>query len=135
MEEFQYTKNMLAHPGKRWQGQFIDAFITVLIFALCLYISKLFGLDGTAVDIAIVLLPAIYFVFSDALPKGQSIGKKILNMSVVSKSTGKPCNILQSAARNIFTPILGIIDAVLIFGNNRQRLGDIFANTIVVKNS
>jgi uncharacterized RDD family membrane protein YckC len=129
---FTWSASDLAHPGKRYQAQFIDGIVSLLLFALCIYISKLFGMQGAAVDTAIIAIPFSYFVLSDAMHNGQSIGKKIISISVVSKITGNPCNIWQSIARNIFTPLLGILDAVFILGKKRQRLGDLMANTIVV---
>jgi len=134
MQEFDWGKAVLAHPGKRYQGQFIDGLISILLFAGTIYFCKSIGLDGKFADTLIVVLPISYFVFSDALPGGQSLGKKPLNISVVSKTTGKPCKLWQSFVRNAFTPILGFIDAILILGRKRQRLGDKFANTIVIKN-
>ena len=132
-DKFQWAKKDLAHPGKRYQGQFIDLLISIAIFSACLYIVKPLNLSGSIEDILILVFPFGYFILSDALPNGQSLGKKLLGIKVVSKKTGKPCTILQSIVRNIFTPILGVIDAALILGSNRQRLGDVFANTIVIK--
>ncbi len=133
-EEFDWGKVILAHPGKRYQGQFIDGLIVIFLFAITLYIFRVTNVEGTLPEVLVFLIPACYFVFSDALPGGQSLGKKPLGLSVVSKTTGKPCKLWQSFMRNAFTPILGILDAVLIFGKKRQRLGDKFANTIVIKN-
>lgn len=133
-KEFDWTQTTLAHPGKRYQGQFIDGLISVLLFAGTIYLLKVIGIDGKLADTLIVIIPISYFVFSDALPGGQSLGKKPFGISVISKTTGKPCKIWQSFIRNVFTPILGILDAVLIFGKKRQRLGDKFANTIVIEN-
>lgn len=133
-KRFNWENATLAHPGKRYQAQFIDGLIAISLFALCVYLFKLLALEGSLTDAITVLVPFSYFVFSDSLPKGQSLGKKPFGIYVISKSTGKPCTILQSFARNAFTPILGFLDAILIFGKKHQRLGDKFANTIVVKN-
>lgn len=122
----------LAHPGKRYQGQFIDGMVVVMLFILSIFLLRITGVESNYSILILFTLPFGYFVLSDALPNGQTIGKKILGLSVVSKSTGKPCTIFQSIVRNIFTPILGVIDAVLIFGKKRQRLGDIMAGTIVI---
>lgn len=123
----------LAHPGKRYQGQFIDGLISVALFALCMYITKTLFFEGIFSDLFVIIVPTAYFVLSDALPKGQSLGKKLLGLYVVSKSTGKPCTIWQSIIRNILTPVLGVIDAIVILGSSRQRLGDLMANTVVIK--
>lgn len=90
-------------------------------------------MNGVLFDILIVAVPFSYFLLSDALPNGQSIGKRILGIYVVSKTTGEPCKLWQSVARNLFSPVLGAIDAIVLLGKERQRLGDIFANTIVLR--
>jgi len=125
----------LAHPGKRYQGQFIDGLISLILFAAMMYLANIFELSGSLVDIAIILVPFSYFVFSDALPGGQSLGKKPLGLFVVSKDTGEPCTMWQSFLRNAFTPILSVLDAALILGADRQRIGDKMANTVVIKNN
>ena len=123
--------NDLAHPGKRFQGQFIDGVITyflgyVSFFALGLFVAKEpAGYFGIAIGIS-------YFLFSDSLPNGQSIGKRLLNIQVVSKETMRPCSILQSFLRNVTFP-LGIFDWAFIFFGSHRRLGDFIASTIVVK--
>ncbi len=122
----------LAHPGKRYQGQFIDGIISIAIFGLCIYVTRTLDLDGDYTNMAIIGIPFVYFVFSDALPNGQSLGKIPLGICVVSKTTGKPCSLVQSFARNFLTPVLGALDAVLILGEKRQRLGDKIANTVVI---
>ena len=131
--KFEYHKNQLAHPGKRYQGQFIDGLIALLLFGVFMYLTKLLSLDGVIYDIVVVAVPFAYFLLSDALPNGQSLGKKVLGLYVVSKATGKPCKLWQSVARNLFSPILGIIDALFLLSKERQRLGDMLANTIVLK--
>ncbi|MFL0805621.1 MAG: hypothetical protein K6L81_18050 [Agarilytica sp.] len=54
-------------------------------------------------------------------------------MYVISKSRGKPCSVFQSLVRNVFSPVLGVVDAIIILGKGRQRLGDLMANTVVIK--
>ena len=130
--DFNLENIVLSHPGKRYQGQFIDGLISIIIFAILIYLMNLSGIKGDLVGIMTITIPFAYFVLSDALPNGQSIGKRLLSMSVINKSTGKPCSVFQSIARNILTPILGVIDALLILGKKRQRLGDRMANTIVI---
>jgi len=124
----------LAHPGKRYQGQFIDGLIALGIFFLGVYLRNVFELVGQYSGIVIIVIPFLYYLLSDAMPKGQSIGKKLLNMSVVHKRTGAYCTVSQSIIRNILTPILGVFEAMFIFSKSRQRLGDILANTIVIRN-
>jgi uncharacterized RDD family membrane protein YckC len=122
----------LAHPGKRFQGQFIDGLITLLLLAVCIAIQQFFGLEGHMMDAFIIMIPAVYFLFADALPNGQSLAKRLLNIRVVHSTTLQPCTLWQSFIRNFFTPILGVLDAVFIFTADRKRVGDYLALTIVV---
>lgn len=121
-----------AHPGRRYQAQFVDMLVSLLVFVAGLYLLKVIGYEADTGVIVVVLLAFSYFVFSDALPNGQSIGKIVLKLSVISYKTGKPCSIVQAFLRNVFSPILGWIDVVLMLGKKRQRLGDLFAGTVVV---
>lgn len=122
----------LAHPGKRFQGQFIDGCITLLLFGLCITIQQMTSINGQLMDGVIVVVPCGYFLLADALPNGQSIGKRCLDIQVVSQTTFQPCNIWQSFLRNGISPIFGILDAVLIFTKERKRAGDYLAKTIVI---
>ena len=75
-----------------------------------------------------------YFLIKDALPNGQSFGKKSMKIKVVSIRSGKNCNLLQSVVRNIvlFIPALSIADLLWIGRYERRRLGDVLAGTIVI---
>jgi len=134
MDDFDYRNVRMAGTGQRYQGHFLDSLITFFLFGCMLYFSKVFELEGSVAGVPIFFIPFLYYALSDALPGGQSLGNKVLNISVVSKTTGEPCKVWQSFVRNAFMPILGIIDIILIFGKKHQRLGDKLANTIVVKN-
>ncbi len=123
--------NELAHPGTRFQSQFIDGLVTFLLGYLSFYVSNAFisielsGYFGVAVAIG-------YLLLADSLPNGQSIGKKLLGIRVLSKETMRPCSMLQSFFRNATLP-LGIFDWAPIFFGEHRRLGDFIASTIVVK--
>lgn len=80
------------------------------------------------------LLFGIGYVFlADALPGGQSFGKRMLGIAVVDPRTGYPCSAGQSFLRNLPLAVLGFLDWVFIFGERRQRLGDMVAGTLVVR--
>ena len=104
----------------------------------------------------------LYFPLQDGLNNGQSFGKRIMSMRVIDAQTGASCRYWKSIIRNLFPfvilfggflvaamfePLLGDavwvfalvgillfkIDAIMILGTNRQRLGDKAAKTYVVK--
>ncbi|ENO1334701.1 RDD family protein [Vibrio parahaemolyticus] len=124
----------LASPGQRYLGQIIDGVITSAIFIAFLWVGSLIGLTQEISSIIAVSCAALYFLLSDGLAKGQSLGKKVLGLSVLDSVTGESCSFSQSFFRNLLTPIIGMIDAIFILGKRRQRLGDRLAKTIVVVN-
>ena len=124
--------HMLASPGLRYLGQLIDGVISISIFIFLLWAITLIGLSQETASLIAFFVAAIYFLLSDGFAKGQSIGKKLLGMSVIDSVTGKSCSFPQSFFRNVLTPLIGMFDAVFILGKRRQRLGDKLANTIVI---
>ena len=88
---------------------------------------------GQATLICGILFAFFYILFADGFRGGQSYGKRIMKTAVIDATTGAPCNFGKSFVRNLLLSLLGIIDWAFIFGRKRQRLGDIAANTIVVK--
>ncbi|CAH1559580.1 RDD family protein [Vibrio rotiferianus] len=124
--------HMLASPGLRYLGQLIDGVISISIFIFLLWVVTLIGLSQETASLIAFFGAAIYFLLSDGFAKGQSIGKKLLGMSVIDSVTGKSCSFPQSFFRNVLTPLIGMLDAVFILGKRRQRLGDKLANTIVI---
>lgn len=127
------TPIKLAGLGRRIGGQMIDSIVALLLFMLTLKAFELVSLTQHIAAFAAVAVGGGYYLLSDALPNGQSIGKKLLKMAVVSDFSYINCTIFQSVVRNITTPFLGIIDWVFIFFGSRKRLGDMLASTIVIK--
>ena len=127
--------NKLADVWQREVAQTIDFIISFIIFSICLYVTKAINVENIYTEICIVLFPSLYYVFSDGFAKGQSLGKRLFNISVINKNSGEYCTFTQSFLRNAFTPITGLLDVIIILFKKRRRLGDVFAGTIVVKNS
>ncbi len=70
--------------------------------------------------------------FIDGFRKGQGIGKKLLSLQVLRLKDGKPCTFKDAFVRRlagVFQPF----DLLWFLGKKQQRLGDKFAETIVVK--
>ncbi|MCY4524957.1 MAG: RDD family protein [Halobacteriovoraceae bacterium] len=98
-----------------------------------------------------LILSLIYMAVADSLWVGQSVGKKFMGLSVVGLEDGRPCNIRQSAIRNlpflipiffgiiplwgiVFSLLLGIpiiaLELYLLFTlDSGRRLGDVMADT------
>jgi uncharacterized RDD family membrane protein YckC len=89
---------------------------------------------GDVVAVCCFILATGYMLIRDSLPGGQSYGKRAVETAVVDIKSGEPCTIGKSIIRNAMR-LLGIIDIVFIGGQERRRLGDFAAGTLVVKRS
>ena len=132
LKHYPWKQDDLATVGIRYVGQCIDGIIAIILFLICMYLIQLFKLDGEWVEYLSIIISVSYFLLSDALPRGQSIGKRILKIAAIDKDSGKPCDLVQSLVRNILTPIIGIIDCFFMLFGRKQRLGDMMANTVVI---
>ncbi|MCA3928806.1 RDD family protein [Vibrio vulnificus] len=132
---FVQCDHLLASPGRRCVGDWLDLVITGFIFVLSLWLLTQMDVDVDveAARIGSVSLSVAYFLFCDCLPNGQSMGKRLVGLSVKSARTGQDCNVIQSIFRNALGALLGPIDSLFILGKKRQRLGDKLVNTIVIK--
>ncbi|MCY7375969.1 MAG: RDD family protein [Pyrinomonadaceae bacterium] len=92
--------------------------------------------------IALFLIFAGYFVFFEWLWNGQTPGKRLLKLRVI-REDGRPITLWEAMTRNllrIFDAIPGFvlpvysIGLIAIFMSGRdQRIGDMFAGTVVVR--
>jgi len=122
---FDFVNPKLASPWARLGAQSIDGVVAVLLLLLPGFISQRFAGMG-------LLLLVLYYLLADGFPQGQSLGKRFYKIAVVEKESGKACSLLRSAIRNL-TQILSVFDWVWIFGAQHTRLGDILAQTRVVR--
>ncbi len=68
----------------------------------------------------------------DGFKNGQGLGKKLLSLQVLKLKDGKPCTFKESFIRRL-TSVFQPLDSLWTLGKNRQRMGDKFAETVVVK--
>ena len=123
---------VLAPIGKRFTAQFIDELIAIGGgYSLVLGLKELVGSESNTPFLAMIFFVWLYTLFADGMFKGQSIGKKLMNLYVVSNEMEQPCTYLQSFVRNSTYP-LGIFDLIFLFGKERRRLGDRLASTKVL---
>jgi len=124
----------LALRENRVMAYLIDSYYIICTFIVLSVIVGIVGIDyGIAAGIS-TLAYCLYFLIKDALPNGQSFGKKTMKIKVVSSKTAKNCTIPQSIIRNIVNliPFINIADAIFAGRYQRQRMGDILAGTIVI---
>jgi uncharacterized RDD family membrane protein YckC len=121
----------LATRWQRFLGQMIDSVFAGLPMAMTPAIMNYSPLlAGVWTKLAVSWM-VLYLAFSDGFHGGQSFAKQWLGMRVVDANTGAPCTWGDSFIRNVFS-ILGPLDALFIFGEDHQRLGDKAAGTVVI---
>lgn len=148
----------LASIGNRFLAATIDHAIQYASIAIVVYVflsiagitilspdRTLGGLPNWTIAVMIIvlfLLFAGYFIFFEWLWDGQTPGKRLLKLRVI-REDGRPITLWEAIARNLlrifdavpgfFLPIYSI-GLIVIFLNNRdQRVGDIFAGTVVIR--
>ena len=72
-------------------------------------------------------------LFMDGFKNGQGLGKKQLSLQVLRLKDGQPCTFKDAFVRRLAVGIFLPLDLLWSLGKKRQRLGDKFAETVVVK--
>ena len=114
----------LASAGDRFLAYFID----YLIIIVMMFIPILGWIAGT-----------LYVLLGDALPflDGKTIGKKAMKIRAVKQDTLAPItNDYGTAALrrvSLMIPIFNLVDAFMVFNEDKLRFGDKWAKTTVIK--
>ena len=138
--EIRTTQNVtieyeLASVKDRFFASFID-WLIILVFSSLLAIVFRVTLGQSI--FSLVGLFSFYHLISEVLADGQSWGKKAMGIKVV-RLDGKEPTLSDFLLRTAFHMVdtftsLGIVAALLISTSNKsQRLGDMTANTTVIK--
>jgi uncharacterized RDD family membrane protein YckC len=115
--------------------------VSISIWILALIGFGVFSLYGTSETVFGILLTCVFIFYSlvcEALNNGQSIGKMAMRIQVI-KTVGGHATFADYAARWVFRMIdvyfsFGGIACILIASSSKgQRIGDIVANTAVIK--
>ena len=149
----------LASIGNRFLAAAIDHFIQYFAIFLVAWIflsvagyssfsqeaSVLSEMPKWTIAIMILVLFALfagYFIFFEWLWDGQTPGKRLMKLRVI-REDGRPITLWEAIARNllrVFDAVPGFllpiysVGLIVIFLNNRdQRVGDIFAGTVVIR--
>lgn len=135
----------LAGVGSRFIAASVDAVIEAVVLialALVVFLSGGFGTgpNGAAAIYAVVAFLFFwgYDVAFEVLASGRTPGKRWNGLRVV-RSEGQPIGFLASATRNLlrlidWLPSMYLVGIISIFATSKnQRLGDIVAGTVVVR--
>ncbi|KFE70764.1 RDD family protein [Hyalangium minutum] len=141
----QRTPN-LAERGDRFVANLVDSFILVLPFLGAGILGAILVRNGGSGGFAFLLgalgtLGVLGYQITLA-QRGQSIGKRMRNIRVV-RTDGSPASLGRilllrngiPAVIGSFCGIFGLIDALMIFGDERRCIHDMLADTKVVQGS
>ena len=137
-----------ANLGSRILAYLIDMVVVVAGILAGLFAVALLGQasdvvvpDWVALTIVLVLLPSWwlgYFIAFETLWRGRTLGKAALGLRVVTKE-GAPIRFRHAAIRGL----LGLVDFLILggflavvfilFTRDNQRLGDLVAGTLVLR--
>ncbi|MGJ6966169.1 RDD family protein [Streptosporangium sp. G11] len=106
------------------------------------YLNPYAGNPNWPIEVAITVLLAAYFWVQHAL-WGQTLGKRLCRLKVVSSATGEPPSLRHAGIRALIYPVmmsvpyigilLNLVDMLWIFGDSKRRcLHDVIAKTVVV---
>ncbi|MEU8383513.1 RDD family protein [Streptosporangium sp. NPDC048865] len=110
--------------------------------ALIGYLNPYAGNPNWPIEVTVTVLFAVYFWLQHAL-WGQTLGKRLYRLKVVSSATGEPPSFGHAGIRALVHPaliltpysgmLINLIDALWIFvGPKRQCLHDVISGTVVV---
>jgi len=133
----------LASPVSRCLALAVDLACISLASSV---VGKVLGLVGAVTpDLARALMVVSYFILSVGYPialewrwRGQTVGKRLLRLQVLDES-GLRLRFSQIAVRNLLRPVdmlpaaYGLGALASLWSNKAQRLGDLAAGTVVVR--
>jgi uncharacterized RDD family membrane protein YckC len=152
----------LASIGNRFLAVAIDHFIQFLsMFVIVWVMLSISGFSSSdvvaesdkllvetpkwaisALIIALFLIFAGYFILFEWMWNGQTPGKRLLKLRVI-RDDGRPLTLWEAIARNLlrvgdavpgfFLPVYSVGLVVIFLSHRDQRLGDIFAGTVVIR--
>ncbi len=139
---------VLADLGSRAAALLIDVLVIAAgLFALryALSLAPILGDVAASASRAILILAVFfaqsgYFMLFEGIGGGRTPGKRAIGLRVIHAG-GEPVSFQGAVLRNLirivdFLPVGGLVGAVCILANRRaQRLGDLVAGTIVVRDT
>src|SRR5262249_35233553 len=126
-------------------AQLVDLFVRVGLFYGLALVASLVGLGvGSSAAVVMLIIGTFLIIFGypvlfEARWQGRTIGKRMLGLRVVTIE-GAPVGFRQAAIRamvavvDFFIPPIGVVATFSVLLTPRsQRLGDVFAGTIVLR--
>ena len=128
-----------ASVGDRIVAFLLDAIIRILYSIGVTELFDVLGVTPSTAVVVVVMLPAfLYYLWMEIFFNGQSLGKMALNLKIVMLDGSQPSLgaylirwLLRIIDITLFTG--GIAVMAIIINGKGQRIGDLAANTTVVK--
>jgi uncharacterized RDD family membrane protein YckC len=134
-----------ASVGSRALGQAVDVFVRIgLLFVLSFLLQAVLAIAGQTPAIVVAVIGGFlilfgYPVFCEVRWNGRTVGKRALGLRVVTVE-GAPVGVRHAAVRAMLAVVdfvavpIGLIATVSVLLSRRnQRLGDLLAGTIVLR--
>lgn len=121
-----------------WLIDFVSTMIVIWLLSLILFPLVLDNTSQLLLSFFMMFLFMFYSLAFEVLNNGQSLGKMAMRIRVIKTSGGRP-TFPDFVARWIFRMIdvyfsLGALASILVTSSSKaQRIGDIVANTAVIK--
>lgn len=121
----------------------ISSILLLLVMLVAAMLATVIGSQGLELGLALYFVTSFlvqygYMLVLEAVWSGQTVGKRVMGLRVV-QDTGVRVTMQHSLLRNLVRlvdnlPIFYLVGGVVaLFSENHQRLGDILAGTIVVR--
>ena len=137
----------LAGFGSRFSAFLLDFIFQVIVFVI--YVVALYGsfdpnnANSSVILVGLQLLGSVliflgYFILFETLWSGRTLGKRLMGIRVV-KTSGAAAGFIPILLRNVARlidslPGLYLVGSICILASaNNQRLGDMLASTIVIR--
>ncbi|MCP3981572.1 MAG: RDD family protein [bacterium] len=134
----------LAGVGSRSLAYMLDfLLLIVVILGSVLILTQIEAFAGTAAAVLMTLLVFslywFYFAVFEAAWNGQTPGKRLMGLRV-QKVGGYPIGVAEALIRNFLRPLVDLFGGglpigllVMLFTRRHQRVGDLAAGTVVVR--
>jgi uncharacterized RDD family membrane protein YckC len=135
-------KYELATFWERFLATLIDWFVMMMGYLVFYFFLSFWSLrydeEQMGIAIGVSLIFFFYTPVSEYFFRGSSLGKRTLGLRIL-RLDGQPCEISDYIIRwafrsvDIFGSVGSIVALTVGFSGTRQRIGDLLANTVVVK--
>jgi len=137
---YQGTPSYSGAPASQYSDWIhrVGAYLIETLPPLIVFYIFIFAVGNTILDIIVYLALLGYIIYNRWIlgGQGQSIGKKVLGMMLVSEETGQPIGTLNAFLRDICHFVDGIICYVgylfPLWDAKRQTIADKIMKTVVI---